>query len=272
MPLRACLVPHLHFEVVAGQCLSYPTQVALQLTFGIELIARLAHTYFLRYSYRTHFSPAPQAENNTRIVDLEQEFNPAWQAKCPTCRAYFCLIDILPIAGATILGAEDGNASDNETESVVENDHSNVADSTDDAARQEPDTTATVTNNHSHSASDTAVSATAATADDADSNEASGRLLWTHPAASNIESESKTSSRSRVAVGMPVVSTHAIPSSLSDITETSPPVVTENSTTTPPSVTASASVTMTERERRRQRAAAAAERRLAGSHASREIT
>ncbi len=49
-----------------------------------------------------------QAQNNTRIVDLEQEFHPAWQAKCPTCRVYFCLNDVVPCSGSSF---EDSSAS-----------------------------------------------------------------------------------------------------------------------------------------------------------------
>jgi hypothetical protein len=33
--------------------------------------------------------------------------SPSWQAKCPTCRAWFCLDDVLPCKNTT-LGAFEG--------------------------------------------------------------------------------------------------------------------------------------------------------------------
>jgi hypothetical protein len=35
-------------------------------------------------------------QNQTKI-EMEQPFSSTWQAKCPTCRAYFCLDDLLPL-------------------------------------------------------------------------------------------------------------------------------------------------------------------------------
>jgi hypothetical protein len=52
-------------------------------------------------------------QNQTKI-EMEQPFSPTWQAKCPTCRAYFCLNDLLPLpsfaleaGGEIVEGAEE---------------------------------------------------------------------------------------------------------------------------------------------------------------------
>ena len=41
------------------------------------------------------------SQNQTKL-EMELPIDPRWQARCPTCRAYFCLDDVLPCSGAVI--------------------------------------------------------------------------------------------------------------------------------------------------------------------------
>ena len=51
-------------------------------------------------------------KNQTRI-EMEPDFSPTWQARCPTCRIYFCLNDVMPLADATI---DDEDRADDTTD------------------------------------------------------------------------------------------------------------------------------------------------------------
>ena len=53
------------------------------------------------------------SQNQTKL-EMELPIDPRWQARCPTCRAYFCLDDILPCSGAVIF--ENVDSDDEEEE------------------------------------------------------------------------------------------------------------------------------------------------------------
>lgn len=46
------------------------------------------------------------SRNQTKI-DMDLTVQPHWQARCPTCRAYFCLDDVVPVAGGTFVSLEE---------------------------------------------------------------------------------------------------------------------------------------------------------------------
>ena len=48
------------------------------------------------------------SQNQTKL-EMELPIDPRWQARCPTCRAYFCLDDILPCSGAEIFESVDSD-------------------------------------------------------------------------------------------------------------------------------------------------------------------
>jgi hypothetical protein len=47
-------------------------------------------------------SPRGAARHVCRSDVESGAFAPSWQARCPTCRCWFCLNDVIPLAGADI--------------------------------------------------------------------------------------------------------------------------------------------------------------------------